>query len=289
MRPFRDVLAGVRQRREGRRDVDRRPGPPWWRADGARRLNPEDLLDWDRMTTIIANAEPWFSPGTSCAYHAYTFGFIIGEVIRRVDGRAFGRFLHEEIAAPHGLDVYVGLPADHDDRVSPLHAAATASSPLPENMDDLALATLTNPAISVELRNTTAWWRAEVPSSNGQATARSLAQLCGLLADDDPQQAVLNAATVDRLVHGGGPCNDRVLGPFMSGATMDWTLGFMRNPVGVFGASPTAFGYTGMEDRSRARSRPPARSGLPREPNAARIVRRPTPNRHRTRRRYRPR
>ena len=210
------------------------------------RLNPEDLLDWDRMTTIIANAEPWFSPGTSCAYHAYTFGFIIGEVIRRVDGRAFGRFLHEEIAAPHGLDVYVGLPADHDDRVSPLHAAATASSPLPENMDDLALATLTNPAISVELRNTTAWWRAEVPSSNGQATARSLAQLCGLLADDDPQQAVLNAATVDRLVHGGGPCNDRVLGPFMSGATMDWTLGFMRNPVGVFGASPTAFGYTGM-------------------------------------------
>jgi CubicO group peptidase (beta-lactamase class C family) len=50
-------------------------------------LSPEDLFDWERITGIIADTEPWFEPGASCAYEAYTFGFIIGEVIRRVDGR----------------------------------------------------------------------------------------------------------------------------------------------------------------------------------------------------------
>jgi hypothetical protein len=115
-----------------------------------------------------------------------------------------------------------------------------------ENIDDLALATLTNPAIPVELRNTTEWRRAGVPSSNGQATALSLAQLYGALADDDTHRALLSAATMERVVHGGGPCTDRVLSPFMGGAIMDWSLGFTRNPVGVFGTSRTAIGYTGV-------------------------------------------
>src|SRR5689334_19980134 len=63
-------------------------------------LVAEDLLDWDRMVAAITRLSPIFPPGTTTAYHALTYGWIVGEVVRRVDGRPVGQFVQEEICAP---------------------------------------------------------------------------------------------------------------------------------------------------------------------------------------------
>ena len=80
------------------------------------RLTPEETLDWDGVCRHIAAAEPWWEPGTAQGYHMVTFGFILGEIIRRVTGRTLGQFLRTEVAEPLGIDVHVGLPASEHHR-----------------------------------------------------------------------------------------------------------------------------------------------------------------------------
>ena len=75
------------------------------------RLTPNETLDWDAVCAHIANAEPWWEPGTAQGYHMVTFGFILGEITRRVTGRTLGEYLRKEIAEPLGIDVHIGLPA----------------------------------------------------------------------------------------------------------------------------------------------------------------------------------
>jgi CubicO group peptidase (beta-lactamase class C family) len=78
------------------------------------RLHWADAGDWDMVCGHIAAAEPWWEPGTAQGYHMVTFGFILGEVVRRVTGRTIGQYLRAEIAEPLGIDVHIGLPqAEH--------------------------------------------------------------------------------------------------------------------------------------------------------------------------------
>ena len=78
------------------------------------RLHWADAADWDAVCGHIAAAEPWWQPGTAQGYHMVTFGFILGEVVRRVTGRTIGQYLRTEIAEPLGIDVHIGLPtAEH--------------------------------------------------------------------------------------------------------------------------------------------------------------------------------
>ena len=74
------------------------------------RLHWADAADWDAVCGHIAAAEPWWEPGTAQGYHMVTFGFILGEVVRRVTGRTVGQYLRTEIAEPLGIDVHIGLP-----------------------------------------------------------------------------------------------------------------------------------------------------------------------------------
>src|SRR5207237_9811198 len=79
-----------------------------------RRLRPDAMLDWPAMTAALAEQEPWWEPGTAHGYHVNTFGFLAGEVIRRVTGTTVGQHLRTQIAGPLGADVHTGPPtADH--------------------------------------------------------------------------------------------------------------------------------------------------------------------------------
>jgi CubicO group peptidase (beta-lactamase class C family) len=83
-----------------------------------RRLPPGSMLDWPVMTAALAAQEPWWEPGTGHGYHVNTFGFLVGEVIRRSTGSTVGTVLREEIAGPLGADVHIGLPASQHSRVA---------------------------------------------------------------------------------------------------------------------------------------------------------------------------
>src|SRR3990172_7356382 len=86
------------------------------------------LVQWDTMTAALAAQEPWWEPGTAHGYHVLTFGWLVGEVVRRISGKSPGAYLRDEIAGPLGLDFHIGLEEEHDARTAEV---VQASAPRP--------------------------------------------------------------------------------------------------------------------------------------------------------------
>src|SRR2546430_16113599 len=96
----------------------------------------EDLCDCDKMCSAIADAELWWEPGTKIGYHAYTFGYIVGEIIRRVSGKPISQLLREEISGPLGIEkeLYFGMPREEHRRLAVLEYA-----PMPADLQMTAM------------------------------------------------------------------------------------------------------------------------------------------------------
>jgi CubicO group peptidase (beta-lactamase class C family) len=96
------------------------------------------------MADALAAEQPFWRPGTRAGYHALTFGFLVGELVRRISGRSLGRFFAEEVAGPLGLEFWIGLPEEHEPRVAP---TIPAPPPAPgEPVPSLYVAALSDPA-----------------------------------------------------------------------------------------------------------------------------------------------
>lgn len=147
------------------------------------------MLDWPRMTKALARERPWWTPGTAHGYHVNTFGFLVGEVVRRASGRSIGRYLREEIAGPLGADIHIGLPAPEHARVAEFswRTNASASQPQITNEDDrMRWNTYWNPPglSGGGWVNTAEWRAAELPSTNGHGNARGVARFYSALVRD---------------------------------------------------------------------------------------------------------
>lgn len=102
------------------------------------------FYDWSLMADALAAEQPFWRPGTRAGYHALTFGFLVGELVRRISGRSLGRFFAEEVAGPLGLEFWIGLPEEHEHRVAP-----TIPAPPPgpgEPVPSLYVAALSDPS-----------------------------------------------------------------------------------------------------------------------------------------------
>ncbi|MFM2072319.1 MAG: hypothetical protein RLZZ623_2582 [Actinomycetota bacterium] len=149
----------------------------------------EEALHWDTIVARLADTTPDWPIGSGHGYHALTFGWLAGELIRRVDGRSPGQFVTEEISGPLGVDLWIGLPEDQEHRVSPL-----IGTPISAESDDPALkamlemflgpatrggrALMLNGAFAQEgLFNTRAVHAAQIPAANGITNAASLAKV----------------------------------------------------------------------------------------------------------------
>jgi CubicO group peptidase (beta-lactamase class C family) len=144
-------------------------------------MEPSDLYDWDKATSLLAAQEPWWEPGTASGYHAITQGYLVGEIVRRVTGDSIGTFFEREIAGPLGADFHIGTSAEHDDRV----ALVIPPPPLPvEGMDPESVAgrTFTNPRLAAEQSWEKDWRRSEIPAAGGHGNARSVATVQSVLA-----------------------------------------------------------------------------------------------------------
>jgi CubicO group peptidase (beta-lactamase class C family) len=99
---------------------------------------PEDLCDWDRMCEVIAAAEPWWEPGTRMAYHAYPFGYIVGEIVRRTTGKPISQVLREDVAGPLGVadELFFGVPESELGRLARLEDAEGSAEMLAAMPDD---------------------------------------------------------------------------------------------------------------------------------------------------------
>ena len=81
-------------------------------------LAPDDIFSWEKVTGELARQEPWWNPGTKHGYHAITFGWLVGEVVRRISGKSLGTYFRDEIAKPLGAEAYIGIGPEFDARVA---------------------------------------------------------------------------------------------------------------------------------------------------------------------------
>ncbi|SPM31639.1 serine hydrolase domain-containing protein [Mycobacterium terramassiliense] len=218
------------------------------------RMRWEDVADWNFVCEQLAAAEPWWEPGTAQGYHMTTFGFIVGEVFRRVTGRTIGQYLRTEMAEPLGADVHIGLPATEQrrcaERVNKPHARdllAEAQAPgYPTSLAEhpkagLSIAMGFAPDDELGSHDLRLWRELEFPGTNGQVSALGLATFYNALA----QEKLLSREHMERVrVSQGGFDTDLVLGPRV--ADHGWGLGYMLNQRCVNGPNPRIFGHGGL-------------------------------------------
>ncbi|MBV9421018.1 MAG: beta-lactamase family protein, partial [Alphaproteobacteria bacterium] len=143
-------------------------------------------LEWDTIADALAEQEPWWVPGTGHGYHVNTFGFLAGELVRRIDGRTIGTLLREDVARPLGADIHIGLPACEHDRVSDFAWPGNPQTPDLSTEDArMHWKTYWNPPgfSGSHWVNHPRWREAEVPSTNGHGNARGIARLYAALAN----------------------------------------------------------------------------------------------------------
>jgi CubicO group peptidase (beta-lactamase class C family) len=143
----------------------------------------EAFYDWDRLCSLLAAQEPEWEPGTAHGESALFYGHLVGELVRRVDGRGLGRFLREEVCGPLGLDFSVGLTAAEQARTVDLTGVDEFAAQRTAGTPDLYRRAVANPpgAFDSAVVNGRAWRAAEVPAVNGHGTARGAAGLYAAL------------------------------------------------------------------------------------------------------------
>ena len=160
-----------------------------------RKLLPnEALYDWNAMVEALAAESPWWEPGSAHGYHAVTFGWLVGEVVRRIAGKSLGTYVRDTFAQPLGLDFHVGLAEPEHARVGDIlqppapdpcgEAAQLFARALAEPEGVTARAFMNPPSMALG-PNLAAWRSAEIPGANGHGTARALATLYGRAALGD--------------------------------------------------------------------------------------------------------
>ena len=225
-------------------------------------LPPGSAYDWERMTSVLAAEEPWWEPGSKHGYHALTFGYLVGEVVRRISGQSLGTYFRKEIAEPLGLDFHIGLSEQNDARV-----AEMLPMPLPEPGEDNLIAKAFSDPQSMTFKafanppdlmvpgtvNSRQWRAAEMPAANGHSDARSLARIYGALAQGGELDgfAVLSLDEIERARVEQSYGDDAVL----LGLPSRFGLGFMLDlpehkivPQGDMFGHPGAGGSIGFAD-----------------------------------------
>lgn len=217
-----------------------------------RQLPPEALYNWNTMCHALAEEKPWWDPGTKHGYHAITYGWLVGEVIRRVSGKTPGAYFRDELVTPLGMDAFIGLPAENDARTAeiipappPKPGEANAFAELISNPESITAKAIMNPDNVVDPRvvNSRAWRGCELPSANGHATARSIARAYSALARGGEVDGyrVLTPQSIVRCYTEQSYGMDEVLK-----VKTRIGLGFMLSqPEQPLGPNPRTFGHPG--------------------------------------------
>jgi CubicO group peptidase (beta-lactamase class C family) len=226
-----------------------------------RTLTTEEFLSWEPIVAALAEQTPLWEPGTAHGYHAVSYGYLVGEVVRRISGRSLGTFFADEIARPLGLDFYIGLPGELESRVSPIVAGSIFSAVAGGgggnsggggfDYSKTLLARALNLAGAIRDRdwmNLPAWHAAEMPAANGITNAVSLSRMyAGLTGtvEGGPSEPLLTGEEIEKartvLTFG----EDRVFASVGMPMSQKIGLGYwVASPEALYGGE-RAFGHSG--------------------------------------------
>jgi CubicO group peptidase (beta-lactamase class C family) len=226
-------------------------------------MHGDDLFDWERVIHGLENEEPAWEPGAETGYHAVTFGFLVGEVVRRVSGKRIGQFLRDEVCKPLGLrDMYIGAPESVEPQIAKLKNRMIISPEMMQQIQErLAgggemMSPLTQRAMGMRpgatmaaeqdnMFDTPAGHRAEIPAANGVMTARDLARMYACLANGGELDGarLMSSERVRIMSAQQTKRPDKVII-----VEVGWALGYMTGGIEGWPQGPreTAFGHAGL-------------------------------------------
>ena len=213
-------------------------------------MQPDDIYDWDKVTSILAEQEPFWTPGEKHGYHSLTFGWLVGEVVKRVSGKSLGRYFRDEIGKPLALDAWIGVDpsrfyqlAEMGPFPAPDPAVVEMLQANPESV--LALGSSNPPTLGIPgTLNSDAWRSSEIPAANGHASAYALAKFYAALANGGTIGGVhvLSPESIARCREEQSFGVDEFFG-----ATTRFGLGYILNyELSNYGPNPLAFGHCGF-------------------------------------------
>lgn len=274
------ALCAHRLAEAGELDLDRSLGHYWpaFAAGERRAITPRMLLDhsaglpalrealpegaafdWEQMVQRLEREELFWAPGSRVGYHALSFGWLVGELVRRVSGERPGEFFRTRIAEPLGLDFWIGLPEAEEPRVARIAPPPPPPPGAARNAFEQALQHEPHSPTALYMRNTGGWrpsgfntragHAAQIPAANGIANARALARLYGTLACGGVREGVhlLGEATLARAIEISSATHDdaclRVPTRFGAGFMRQMDNRATGQDSACFGAD--AFGHVG--------------------------------------------
>ncbi len=228
-----------------------RAGLPAVRDD----LQLADVLNWDRMVAVLAEEEPLLRPGETHQYHALTFGWLVGELIRRISGKGVDELFAERISRPLGIDAWIGTPEHELPRVAQLYGTAPPPEPLPLPPDiDPLLASINERAMTLGSAfsadfaeegqgfNSDEVRQAVIPGAGGIATAAGLATIWSATVSNAEKVRLLNddvIADMSREQAAGQPAVP------LPGPWARWGTGFMLSSEARPFLTNASFGHDG--------------------------------------------
>jgi len=206
----------------------------------------EDLCDWDKMCAAIAAEKLWWEPGSKIGYHAYTFGYITGEIIRRVTGRPISEILREEISGPLGVEneLYFGMPQREQHRLAVLEDAPLPPNfQMPEMPPDLPMFKAAPMSLmpNAAFGNRPDTLAADIPAG-GKTSARAIARMYAAMLGTVGGVRLLPESRVREAIATPFSGVDEVFG-----MPTTWALGYAAGIPGQEPQDPpTAFGVGGV-------------------------------------------
>jgi CubicO group peptidase (beta-lactamase class C family) len=142
------------------------------------KITQQDLLDWNKIITILENQEPDHPSGEKTYYHAKTHGFLIGEIIKKTTKKSLGELVSELLSKKLGLDFFIGTPKNQLSNIALLYADKI------ESKTSATYTAFNNPEHEINFYNNENWQTAEIPSMNGHGNARSIAKIYDTFVND---------------------------------------------------------------------------------------------------------
>jgi CubicO group peptidase (beta-lactamase class C family) len=213
-----------------------------------------DALDWKTITAMLADTKPDWPIGSGHGYHALTYGWLAGELIRRTDGRSPGQFVADEIAGPLGVELWIGLPDEHEARVSPLIGHPLGDDnpdPAIQAMIELFLGPATRGGRALSLNgvfvegdtfNRREVHAAEIPAANGIGSSSALAKVFAATLGPIDGVQLFGDEIRDRATATVTPAGEGDLCLIMP---TTFGMGFMTNGVFTPYAGPGSYGHSG--------------------------------------------
>jgi len=220
-----------------------------------------DILDYGAVIRALEVQKPLWLPGTAHGYHARTFGFLLGELVRRIVGKTLSQYWREVFAQPLNLDLWIGLPEELNSRVATIYAGKSGRPPEPKSRQSgsdfyldlvtsgtLARKTFSSPygLQSVSGMNAPAVRAQPIVSFGGIGSAAALGKFYSMLANGGKlgEQTFFSEERMAWMTTTLSDGMDRVFQ-----IPTAFSAGFMKDPRNaarrIFGPSPSAFGHPG--------------------------------------------